>query len=66
MKTVKDLIEYLKTKDQGLPLVCQYDGYIQSLNVFEYKGRLVFSESKRNHDYEDAAIEFTSYYRDTE
>lgn len=60
MRTVKDLINYLKTKDENLPLQIQYDGYIENLNIFEHENTLIFTNSDLNKDYEEAKIEFTT------
>jgi hypothetical protein len=60
MSTVKDLIEYLKTKDPNASVICQYDGSYHDLNVFEHKRDIVFTKDTLNVDYEDVKVEFTT------
>lgn len=59
-KTVKDLIEYLKTKDQEMYILLLYDGMFTDINIFEETGSLVFSDGMLDSNYKDAKIEFTT------
>lgn len=57
-KTVADLIQYLKTKDQDKPIVCVYDGMFHDLYIFEAHDLLVFSSDNRDTTYEEVKVEF--------
>ena len=60
MKNVKDLINYLKTKDEQMSLAILYDGMFADLNIFEEKGILCFSDRTIDSTYEEAKIEFST------
>ena len=70
MKTVKDLIEFLKTQDQSLKVRVVYDGMDCPLNIFrpsaecERQNILYFSDSTNDPKYEYPEILFTSGHRE--
>ena len=60
MKTVKELIEFLNTLEQDMPIQSVYDGYQHSLNIYKFEGKVCFSSATYNPDYDEAEILFES------
>lgn len=60
MKTVKELIEFLKTQDPDKKIMVSYDGMESDLNIMNYAGLLCFSNDVYTPDYECPEILFKS------
>lgn len=60
MKTVQDLIDFLKTQKSDMPVQVVYDGFEQHLFIYEFKDRLCISSDNYDPDFKDPKILFQS------